>query len=327
MSTTAVTSSVPAAESITLPDNPSYRKTGMLEEPVKAAPAPQKEPSASAPPEGEPADETAAAPEAAPRQDKNRRKIPAEGRIRQLLEDNRKLQAQLEEARRPKDAKTAEPSPAAAQPKADEAPKKPNRTDFKTWDEYEDARDKYYEDLATYNRRQAVLEAERNIAQRERLATLQQKLVEARGKYADFDTKAGPLINELISAPDINQAVKQRLGNSPVLSDLLYVVAGDDAKRAEFLQTMKRDPVAAIGEIAVLEYLIREELSSSGPKPVPAKKATSAPPPTTEAASGRGTTPPDDVSQAFEASKDTVALSPEYRAAANRRDIQRRKGR
>lgn len=305
--------------------DPEYRKTGVLPQAVST---PAKEPSepekvdATVDADVDHEGESAAVPETAVQEPKKRN---AETRIRELVAQTKRLEAQLDEARRPKETK-AESSPAPEkQPeiKADAAPVKPKQDDFKTWEEFDAARDDYHEKMADYKAQQAVKTYEASRAQREQQVKLEQQMREVKEKYPEFDDVAIPFGMEIGKDPAIHQAVKKRISDSNVLPELLMVMAGaDEAKRQEFLKLSKTDPVAALGEIAVFEYLIKEKLTESKPK-APEKQAPKAPPEPATEVSGKSGAPVDEVEAATRANDGSPDSFARYKAAANRRDLER----
>ena len=310
-----------------------YRKTGVRPEPPKAAdPAPAKESSdletgttvAETGTDDE-SSETAAASEAA-HQEPQKPKRNAETRIRELVAERNKLSAQLEEARRAKETpKPAESSPAPAKEATkpqNEAPKKPEAKDFDKYDDYEAAKDKYFEDLADYRATQAVKKAEFDRQRRAEFESAQKELAEARKRYPDFDEKAIPFTKEIFTDPNVNDLIRARLNKSTVLADLMYVMAGDEAKATAFLESAKRDPLAALDELVLTERLVKEELAKSG-KEAP-EKTTPKPPPPPPEVSGKGTTPGDELEEARKAADGSPERFARYKALADARDIKAR---
>ena len=196
MSTTAVTPAAPAPatsdEHHLIPTDATWRKTGIRPEAQKPS-----EPAAPAPAESAPQGDSAAAPEAAPQERPKR--SDANTRIRELIASNKRLEAQLEEARR---GRTAEPSPAPAEhkaepPKALQAPQKPKQSDFKTWEAFEEAKDKYHEDLADYKVAKAKDDVRRELALGEQQKALNNQLDEGRKRYKDLDSIIKPVVTAL----------------------------------------------------------------------------------------------------------------------------------
>src|SRR5215469_12875880 len=137
-----VASTTTATNSVAVARDATWQKTGMLAEPksevAESTPAPTSETTTS--PDVKPESESAAASEAVkPQSESKPKRSNAESRIKELLADKSRLEAQLEEARRTKQQTQAESSPAKVQEPERKAPVKPNINDFKTYQEYEDA--------------------------------------------------------------------------------------------------------------------------------------------------------------------------------------------
>lgn len=323
-----------------------WRQTGKTPEPSqpKEESAPSKDSAAG----DEPAQKTAPASEAGKKQEiKERPRSNAETRLNELLEDLRhaglspaELKTFKREAQRQE--KPAEPQKAAPErtekPAGLEPPKKPKPEDFegKTWEEYEAAKDKYYEDLADFKAQKRLEDFRAEQKQESQQREMQDRLSDAKQRYG---AEAEPAIIEAAGAifndAQVHAVVKALVNDSPVLVDLLYVAASKPEDFAALLSEARTNPGAAIRRIVLLEKLVQEELAKGG-KPeagsaatrgedgkfkAPEKKVTGAPPPPKEV-SGRGTSPPDEIESA---AKNGDFRS--YRDAANRRDLARAQGR
>ena len=307
--------------------DPTWRKTGVLptSEPTKPAESAPAEPSDAAI-----TAEPAAAPEAAKTQEPRPKRSDANTRIRELLAANRRLEGQLEESRRGKPTQ-AESSPAKAETepaKTLQSPKKPDAKDFKHWEEYEAARDKYNEDLIAYNVEKAKADVRRELQENQLKQSLQQQLDEGRKRYADLDKVIKPLTDALSSPKSgIHQDVIGVINASPVLPDLLYVIGGNEADMQDFLQTAKNDPIAAIRKTVLLEQLVMEELSRPAGSKSPERQVARPPAPAKEV-SGKTGPQPDPVASAAERSAASQGRPQDfgaYRRAANAADLARRR--
>lgn len=336
----------PSPAPIEVPQEPAayaeWRHTGKLPE-AKAAPAEKKTPKAEAAATSNESENDAPASEAGTTKQEKKPRSTAETRLNELLADLKtaglspaelktfKRQAQKAETEQPKiPEQTAKP---AADPKA---PERPKVDDFKTWEEYEAARDKYFEDLADYKARQAV-ESDR-ARQRAEAADreMQAKLAEAKTRYGeDADTAIVASAQAVFGDREVSPGVKAVLNDSPVLVDLMYALGSKSDEFQAFLNEARTNPAAAIRRAVLVEKLVQDELAKSSPatgesqvrdesgkfqKTTPAKKITEAPPPPREA-SGRSAAPPDESESAFSANDFA-----RFRAAENRKDIARRKG-
>ena len=308
-----------------------WRLTGKIPEPKKA------EDSATSDPSDAEKAESAPAPEAGKTQDRAPKRDNAESRLKELLADLKTAglsPAELKTFKREaqKAETKAEPSPAPQKveaPQKLEAPKKPDIKDFDDYQKYEDARDKYYEDLADFKKKEAIAEIQQRQLEAARNQILSQQLKDGRERYKDFDDVALPVLKPLFDDKDIPPLVKEIAGGSPVFTHLLYVIGGDTAQRDQLLADAKQNPIAAIKKLAVLENLVMEELSKPSKDEArndkgqflsaPEKKITNAPKPPAEVG-GTAAAPGDKVQESVQ-KRDFAA----YRAEMNRRDLAARK--
>lgn len=201
-----------------------------------------------------------------------------------------------------------------AKPVDPKAPVKPKAADFegKPWEEYEAARDKYFEDLADYKAAQAI----EGLTARQKQEATSNELntrIEALSKQygADAREPIQSAAKQVFEDPKVNGIVKEMVNGSPVLVDVLYTLGGDEAGLADFLADARSNPGAAIRKFVLLEKLVTEELAKGstesqpergedGKFKAPPEKKTAAPPPPKEV-SGRGSAPPDEVESATQA--------------------------
>lgn len=298
-----------------------WRKTGERELPTTAEPAPAKETSA------EP-EKVESAPESAPgtileKARAQHKGTPAPERIKQLLEQNKAKDAEI--ARLKAGTKPQAESAPAKSVNPLEAPKKPKQDDFKTWEEFDAARDDYYEKKASYEAHSAVEGYKQQQVREAGERAIAEKVAEAKKVYPDLDAdKLGVIATEISGDQAMPLMVKQRIGRSTVMPHLLYVLTGDPAKWDAFRNLAKTDPLAANDELVLMEQLIKQELGKKSEatveeKPTPEKKVTNAPPPPREA-NGKGTVPPDAVGNALE-NDDFEA----YKKSKNASDLSRRR--
>lgn len=292
-----------------------WLKTGKKPEaPKKQESAPAEESSDA---EEEPSDgESAAAPEAANTQEPKPKRSNAESRIKELLAENKRLKEEASRRQAEPPAKAAESQPAKPAESDLKPPVRPKPEDFTgddAWERYEEARDKWHEDVADFKAKQAVAEDRKARAEEASQKAMQSRVEEARKRYHDFDEKAGPAVRAIFEDKAIHPAVQQLVNASPVFTDLLYVIGGNEADMADFLSSAKTNPVEAIRKTVLLEQLVMEEIKKGGksdkdaPKETegetqerdasgrfkaPQTKISSAPRPTKEV-SGRGAAPPD----------------------------------
>ncbi len=271
----------------------------------------------------------------------------AEARLNELLDDLRaagltpKQLKTFESDYQRKEAKT-EPAKAApeqtAKPVDPKAPIKPKASDFegKPWEEYEAARDEYFEKLADYKASQAI-EARDARQKQENVTKELTDRVEALSKQYGAEAKGTiqEASKQLFDDAKVNGVVKELVNSSPLLVDVLYTLGGDKAGMDDFLADAKNNPGAAIRKFVLLEKLVQEELTKgSAEKPTergedgkfkaPEKK-TAAPAPPKELGGNRSAVP-DEVENATQTALD----GGDSRAAIDamtRKRIQRLKGR
>lgn len=347
------------AEAFAVPSDPTeyaeWRQTGKL---------PEKKPPASAKEAPKESSETVPASEPGKKKQEPKRSA-AQERLDEILADLKTAGLSPAELKTFKRELKQEPKPDATQPaptpektsKPAETgrPQRPKADDpkFKTIEEYEQALDQYHEDLADFKAEQKVAQLRQEDQQRQAKAEMDAKVAAARQRYGEA---AGENIKTAASAifadKEIPGAVKALVDQSPVIADLMYVLGSKSSDLSELVALAKSDPGKAIRKIVLLEQLVTEELKTPAgakdqPKgevegekaapgrdasgkftaPAPEKKNSEAPPPPAEV-SGRGTTPQDEGAQALKdhESGDGEAFR-RYREAANRRDIERRRGR
>lgn len=261
------------------------------------------------------------------------------------LKDFKKQYQRVQQQEQTSEKPAAEKKPVTEhteKPQGLEPPKKPVEKDFKTWEEYEAARDKYVEDLAEFKANAAV---EKDRAERRREAAEREMAVRlnaAKTKYKDDNADktivetAKEVFNDKTPVPAV---IREVLNESEHLVDVLYVLGSDGEALGEFLDLCKTAPGKAMRKAILIEKLVMDELDGKGGGEKPAaetketptrgsdgkfvapKKETKAPPPPRET-SGRSGPVADERERAIE-SGDFAS----YRDAANRRDLARFQGR
>lgn len=320
-----------------------WRQTGKLPNAAESAPA--KKSSDSAPSGEEEGDrERESAPESETGKVSEHKPSKAERRLNELLEDLRKAglsPAELKTFKREAAKAAAEPeakpkSEPTAKPADDGAPKKPKEADFKTWEEYEAARDEYFEALADYKAQKAVESDRAKTRQEAAEREMTERLNQAKARYKDdnADQTIVAAAKEIFTQDSpVPAVIREVLNESEHLVDVLYTLGKDQESLSEFLDLCKTAPGKAMRKAVLIEKLVMEELGGekvpaertpergSDGKFVSSKKETKAPPPPKEV-SGRSGPPSDERERAIE-SGDFAS----YRAAANRRDLARLQGR
>ena len=213
----------------------------------------------------EPKGKTAAEPETARPQDKDKKdrkpgeKLTADERIAQLNAKAKQLEAELAEARKTPVTKPTPEAKAVEPAKAAEAPKRPNPFTWKgTAEDYEKAMDTW----EAHQKQQAVSEYQMN----QRFAAAQEQMKtmveDAKARYADYETTVKPAVEQLFaSAKDIPEMVQVAVNRTPHLADVLYVLGGDQKALQDFIDTAKTDPVAAIHKLFFVEQEVTKELA------------------------------------------------------------------
>lgn len=356
-SSSAATMEVPAANS---PAYAEWRQTGKLPEPKPNEESTPSQDSSAAGEESQ-AENTAPAPEAGKEKQETQQQAPkqkprsnAETRLTELLEDLKRAglsPAELKTFRREQAAQASQQSqqqPKATpeqteKPAALEAPKKPDFKDYqdKSFEEWEAAKDEYFEKLADYKSAKALEQFQLQQREQQTQQEVAKQLADARKRYADADSIIAPAAQAIFADQQIHPALKSMVEQSPYLVDLLYVLGSKPQDFAQFVENAKTNPRAALQQLFEVEALVRQELgkASNGAAEVqprdaqgrfapeaekaaaaPEKKTTGAPPPPKEVG-GRTSAPPD----AMEAAVNTGDFA-RYREEANRRELQARKG-
>jgi hypothetical protein len=312
--------------SLTPEQRTEWKKTGTL-------PTPNKEESATSPADANSAAasqadaaESAPAPEAGKEKQEPPKKN-AETRIKELLAERRaeKERADRAEARlkeldgKSKDAKPAE----AAASSTAKAPVKPKIEEFDTIEAFEEAKDKYFEDLADFKAEQKVekLKADQK-KEREDAETAKQikaaedawsqKLDAARKKYADFDDLVTRDQSLAVEIPE-GSAMDRFIFTSEHGIDILYGLAKN---REEIKRIAGLDALGQMREMVKLELALTSDKEEK-PKKAPVKTVSDAPPPPQEVG-GKGASPEDPVEDAAKRGDFSS-----YKKLANARDLKK----
>ena len=217
------------------------------------------------------------------------RKKQLAAQIQEQLAERKRLDTEIADRQRKiAELNKAPAAPARPATPASELPKKPKQDDFPTWDEYEAAKDKYFEDLLaiktsdlTKNQAQIVKDAiqadrkERETAEQQaqiqetnkQLENSWKKRLAATAKRHPEDFKEAafvqfpngtftPAMDEFLLESDHGAEILYRLGKD-------YLEGGDEAERIGKLNPYRA--AVALGEI---EKQIAEELKPPVTKPV-----------------------------------------------------------
>lgn len=235
--------------------------------------------------ESGPNGKSASAAEAGKDQKQERGKKGAEERIAQLtarekaaLEEVERLKARNAELEKGAPKTEAKPAEVQAPPKLEKPvrPKRPSLNDekFKSMDDYEAAVQKYedeelpaYEEkLAEYNRKLAVQEFQQTTQQQEHSKIVKAQLDEAKQVYSDWDGVGKVAVTAVVGdgKPETgaHPAVQQAISNSPVMAHLLYAL-GKDEKLSDFVARSRQNPIEALMDLGVRQFLITEELAKA----------------------------------------------------------------
>lgn len=290
------------------PERQEWLKSGTLPAP-KADSAPAKETSDA--PKGESAPASEAGKDQKPRDN-------AETRLKELLADLKQAglsPAELKTFKREAQKQTQAESSPAKQPEVKAAPVqelkppvKPKVQDFESWEAFEEAKDKWAEEMATYTAKKAVQDDRKAQAEAQQTEKLTSELTAARERYKDFDTVVAPLWQQIATDKEIHPVVQEFVGRSTVMVDLMYAIGGDAETMSKFIAAAKTDPFTAMRYAMEAERLVMAELSKTkegkdtrndkGQFQASDKKITKAPPPPSEV-TGSGTPPADEAEEAL----------------------------
>jgi hypothetical protein len=269
------------------------------------------------------------------------RKAELNAEIKELLRKRDELRKETQAPAAAPTSKTETPaaSSTAAAPQELKPPVKPDPNSFKTWGEYEAARDEYFDKLSDYKAAKAIEGHKQALAQEQQRQTISKQMEEARKAYPDWDTVGKTAINAVWGdgKPEsgVHPAIKHAIGSSPIMTHLLYVLGGDK-ELAQFVDLSRKDPARALMKLGAMEALLVPELEKAGKDAAnlerndkgqftttktPEKKVSSAPPPAKEV--GGPGTPPADARVDAQKRGDFEA----YRSASNARDLARFKTR
>ena len=194
-------------------------------------------------------------------------------KIKKLQEQNETLLELLRSGG--KDAKPAQEKTATQEEKP---PVKPKLADFKTWEEFDEAKDKYHEDLAKFESKKAVENYKAEHKQQSQQQTIADgwaaQCAEAEKEFADFKEVA------FSSDVPMSDAMMQAIVTSEFGAKVAYEL-GKDPDEAERIS--KLSPVAAIREIGKIESRIAGKTPAAEDKDkeddVPPAASTRAPRP------------------------------------------------
>ena len=287
---TAVESSTPAPfvesslEDLTEAQYAAWQKTGTID---RTEAKPEKSPTSTktieAPPEG-------GEPKGNQETGKGKNLETRKREVGDEVQELEKLLARKADLKR----QLEEPAPGKeTQPKADEpkpaelkAPEKPKADNFKTWEEYETARDKYFEDVSDYKVKLAIQEdrAQRaNEYESRTIADRWNKQVEATAKDVGLEewNKASAAIAPLLGKDPRMQAAAAFVLESEIGTRISHYL-GTHLDEAEAIA--KLPPIKQIRELTLIENSLTKPAKADKketPPPGP-KSQTEVPPPPTD---------------------------------------------
>jgi hypothetical protein len=214
--------------------------------------------------------------------------------------------------------------------KPPEKPKRPKYIDFDGDEQaYEQAMEAYEENLTSYKAQEAIEKFKKSELDKAERAELTAKMNEARSRYGD--EAQGIITNTVALIVDdarIPIGVKTIINQSPVLTDLMYVMGQDPTDLDDFIKDARSDPGRAVRRVVLLERLVQEELkkrsnattivTEGAENPKPKSKMQIEPP---EEVGGNKGSLPDPVQSA--ANSNDFAR---FRREANTRDLARMRG-
>jgi hypothetical protein len=260
---------LPELSSLTPEERQAWRDTGNLPKKQDSAPAKKTAVADSAPrkdgkaePDSAP-EKKDAAPDSAPDTQKPKQfiktKEETDRRISQLLDEVKVLSKKLEYAEREKVQPKTEPKqePAAETYKPLDEKEFFNKNPKATYEDFVRAAGKHEgiwaarQEIALENQRRAQAEAQKELSS---------KIEEAKARYPDFEDRVHPAIDSIMDDKQIPFPVKATLNDSPVFTDLMYVLSEPKALQ-DLVQTAKSNPTAALRKIFITEQLIQAELA------------------------------------------------------------------
>lgn len=287
-----------------LTENTPESSTGESESAAKAENASESDPdSKKAPKKGKTAED---------------RKAQLAAEIQELLEQRKKLREELKPEPKAEPKQDAKPE-SSTEAKKDERPVKPKIDDFEKYEDYEEARDKYFEELAewkadqklkSYREEQAKTaeENQQKTAQQERLEKWNKSIREAKQEWPDFEA----VVHDLKPTAEVMEYLEE----SEYRAQILYRL-GEDMDNASKIFGLSK--AAQLREIVEIEREFRSEAKKQEPpkkEPTPISKAPKPP------VNLRGGSSPGDPELAAVSANDFVA----YEKAANAKELARRRG-
>lgn len=252
-----------------------------------------------------------------------KRKSQLADEIQQLLRQRAEIRRDLERAQAERGVK---PTESPAEPKAGAGLKKPRAEDYadKTWEEYEAARDKYYEDLAEAKAKAAV-EADR----RERQAEAQRQVHQKRNQEieSNWSKRSSEYRKNHPEAKDFDAAIRAMV-ESELIPENSYldqwILNSDNGPALAYHFATNPDDILRIGEltaIAASRELAKLELSLGTKTPAPTQQKTTVLPNPPTNVSARATPPGDEAEAAYQGGGFRKWMEIE-----NRRELAARKG-
>jgi hypothetical protein len=193
-------------------------------------------------------------------------KEDSERRFKELLDERNEFKRRLEALeRKPSDEK-----------RDDKQVSQPVKEEYKPLDEKEffakNQKATYEDFVRAAAKHEAKWEARQEVAQaihQERQRIQQEAATkELQGKFNDAVARYGqeeadkiiPAVAVIVDNPKIPLAVKDMLGGSDVLVDLVYVLQSDAAEFKKFTDLCQSNPAAAIRKLVTTEALVQEQL-------------------------------------------------------------------
>ena len=262
---------LPELSSLTPEQRQTWRATGNL--PTKQDSAPAKKETTQAD-SSTAATKTADASDSATEKDAQKPHLKTKEdtatRIRELLEENKTLRTRTEEGER----RRSEPEKREAKQESHPAPEvyKPLDADeffkgnpakgqsgHKTYEDFVRASGKHEgqwaarQEIAAENSRKAQVEAAKE---------MNEKLSDAQKRYPEWNQdRFQATAKAFMDDPQISPAIKGMIDQSPVIVDLLYVFDSDPKAKADFINTCKTNPAAAVRKLVLTEQLVMEQLN------------------------------------------------------------------
>jgi hypothetical protein len=130
---------------------------------------------------------------------------------------------------------------------------------------YEDGVEAWQGARDTERAKQLEQQIRAQIAQEAAQKDLKAQVADAEKRYPDYQQRIQPAITAIVEDAQIPNPVKAILNDSPVFTDLIYVLAEPEALK-DFIATARTNPAAAVRKLVLTEQLVQAELVKASGK-------------------------------------------------------------